>query len=557
MGLDGGFLHCLIKELNIAIGCKVDKVYQPSKDELVFALRSKEFNGRLFVSANPSSARLHFTKKSIENPAQPPMLCMLLRKHLVGARLINITQQGLDRIAILEFEGINEMGDTTRPKLIVELIGRSANIIFTDRDGKIIDTVRRSDIEKGGRLIQPGATYTPPEAQAKENPLLCNIESVAEAAERAEGDRDKIYLSLLEGVSPAVCRELALESSPKKALEFLRQNLLEGGEPYTLRNAEGAVIDFSYIPLKQYGNSGQAQLHESFSAMLDEIYSERDAKSRITHSAQQLNRLVSSLKGRILRKLDARRAELLKCEGKEDFRIKGELLKANLHLIEAGAKSVRVQNYYDPELSEINIKLKEELSGSANAALLFKEYKKLCNAQKLLDELIFAGEQELAYIESVADALERAESTADLNDIKTELETAGYLRRPSKAPALQKSKPLEYLSPNGFKILVGRNNIQNDQLTFKVASKNDTWLHVKDFPGAHCIIISNGAEIPDETLLFAAKLTAYHTAKTRLSSAVPVDYTLVKRVKKQPGGKPGMVTYTDQHTLYVTPDQKM
>jgi len=557
MGLDGGFLHCLIKELNIAIGCKVDKVYQPSKDELVFALRSKEYSGRLFISANPSSARLHFTKKAIENPAQPPMLCMLLRKHLTGARLNKITQQGLDRVAVLEFEGLNELGDITHPRLIIELIGRSANIIFTDQDGRIIDAVRRSDIEKSGRLIQPGAVYTFPEAQNKADPLNCDIAAVADSVANAEGLKDKAFLSLLQGVSPAVCRELALIPSPIDALAFLRENLNLGGKAYSVRNSEGDVIDFSYIPFAQYGDSASLCRHESFSAMLDDIYAEKDAKSRITHSALQLNRLVASLKARTLRKLEARRTELEKCSTKEDYRIKGELLKANLHLVEPGAKAVRVQNYYDPELKEITIKLKEELSPSANAALLFKEYKKLCNAQKLLDELILQGEAELQYIESVADALERAESTADLAEIKSELEAARYLRRSARSTSAVRSRPWDYTSPDGFKIFVGKNNIQNDVLTFKTAAKHDIWLHVKNFPGAHTVIVTNGDEVPEATLLYAAKLTAYHTAKTRLSSAVPVDYTLVKRVKKQPGGKPGMVTYTDQHTLYVTPDRKM
>ncbi len=556
MGLDGGFLHCLLGELNIAIGCKVDKVYQPSKDELVIALRSKEYNGRLFISANPATARMHFTTKQIENPAQPPMLCMLLRKHLTGARLISLSQYDLDRVAILEFEGLNEMGDVVYPRLVVEMIGRQANIILVGPDGRIIDAVRRSDIEKGGRLIQPGARYELPEKQDKLNPLTASAEDIIRAVSGQGCPAEKAYISALQGLSPAVSRELALEAVPAAANK-LREALASGGTPCAAVDGEGNIVEFSYMPLRQYGSNAQNKTYDSFSSLLDNLYAARDAKSRITHQAQQLSKLLNAAKGRTLRKLAYRRTDLARCAAKEDLRIKGELLKANLHLVQPGDKTVRVQNYYDPQLGEIAIPLKEELSPSANATLYFKDYKKLCNAERLLGELIKQGEEELQYIESVADALDVAESTAELNQIKAELESTGYIRRSDKAQKAKVGAPKEYTSPDGFRILVGRNNIQNDRLTFKTAEKQDIWLHVKGFPGAHTIIFTNGASVPESTLIYAAKVTAANTAKTRLSSAVPVDYTLVKRVKKQPGGKPGMVTYTDQKTLYVTPERDM
>lgn len=555
MGLDGGFLHCLKKELNIAIGCKVDKIYQPSKDEMVFALRSKEFNSRLFISASPASARIHFTKQSIENPAQPPMLCMLLRKHLYGARLISIEQYYLDRVLILQFEGINEMGDTTHPKVIVELMGGQSNIIITEESGRIIDAIRRSDLEKGGRIIQPGATYVFPEKQNKLNPLTESAENIVSSI-NGELPPEKAYLAAMQGVSPAVCRELALMPDALSAISSLK-SALENGAPYSAENSEG-YIEYSYMELRQYGSAATLKRHESFSAMLDSIYAAKDAKSRISQQSQQLSKLLSAARNRILRKLDYRRLDLEKCSQKEALRINGELLKANLHLVRSGDKSIKVQNYYDPELSEIIIPLKEELSPAANASLFFKEYKKLCNAERMLDELIAQGKAELEYIESVVDALERAESAADLAEIKAELEATGYIRRSAKAPKKGGAvRPKEYVSPDGFRILIGKNNIQNDQLTFRIAEKTDIWLHVKGFPGAHCIIATNGKPVSEETLLFAAKLTAANTAKVKASASVPVDYTLVKRVKKQSGGKPGMVTYTDQKTLFVTPDKNM
>lgn len=556
MAFDGGFLHCLIKELKAAEGTKVDKIYQPARDELVFVLRSKEFNGRLFASASPSSARLHFTKQSIENPAQPPMFCMLMRKHLVGARLTEISQNGLDRTAVLEFEGINELGDITHPKVVVELIGRQANIILTDTNGKIIDAVRRSDIEKGGRLIQPGATYTLPEGQGKLSPLAHSSEYIAEKIDSLETSPDKAYLSVVEGLSPLISRELAaLDGSTQENIEGLKDVLISGGEPCVITDKNGAVVEYSYMPLKQYGTAVDLEVYESYSVLLDRIYGKRDAKNRIAQSAKEISKLLSSSHSRILRKLENRRAELEKCAKREQYRVWGELLKANLHLIEAGAESVRVKNYYDPEMNEVNIPLNGALSGSANAAAYFKEYKKLCNAERLLGQLIADGERELLYIESVTEALERAESMNDISEILTELEATGYIHRRGKQTHRQStSAPKEYTSPDGFKILAGRNNIQNDRLTFKIAAKDDIWLHVKDFPGAHVIIVASGKAIPHSTVLFAANIAAANTSKTKQSSSVPVDYTLVKRVKKQPGGKPGMVTYTEQKTLYVTPD---
>lgn len=557
MGLDGGFLHCLIKELNIAVGCKVDKVYQPSKDELVLALRSKEFSGRLFISANPSSARLHFTEKAIENPAQPPMLCMLLRKHLIGSKIIGFNQYGLDRVVTIEFEGINEMGDTTRPRLIIEMMGGQSNIILTEQSGRIIDSIRRSDLEKGGRVIQPGATYLYPEKQNKINPISEDLDTIRKAISGSDVPVDKAFLNSVQGLSPVVCRELA-EIENSAAISLLKSALSEGGTPTAAKDFDGNIIEFSYIPLRQYGNSASNFQYETYSKMLDEIYTAKDAKNRINHQAAQLNKLISAAKNRTLRKLDYRRRDLEKCAQKEQLRIKGELLKANLHTIKPGDKTARVQNYYDPNLAEITIELKEDLSPSANASLFFKEYKKFCNAERLLDELITIGEAELEYIESVLDALQRAESTADLNEIRNELEATGYIRRAAKgnkkSPA---GKPLEYTSNDGFKILVGRNNIQNDRLTFHTAEKQDIWFHVKGFPGAHVILITEGKTPSDSTMLYAAKLAAYNTSKTKLSSSVAVDYTLVKRVKKQAGGKPGMVTYTEQKTLFVTPDKDM
>lgn len=572
MGIDGLFLHGLKKELADALfGTRIDKIHQPSKEELVLLLRSAGVSKRLLICIRASAPRLHFTDSVYENPAEPPMFCMLLRKHLSGARFSHIEDTGFERIAVFCFDAVNEMGDSVTVKLIIELIGKQTNIILVGGDGRIIDSVRRSDLEAGGRIIQPGAKYEYPEKQEKLDPLTTAGGELAEAVLKENAPLSKAVVAIADGVSPLVSREILtaagldtdavsgeLSDSERLRLEAAFGSLkgyVNKPLPTAVADQNGVPFEFSYMPIKQYGSSAKEVRFESFSRLLDSVFAERDRKERIKGFSNDLSKLLSNIHSRILKKTALREKELARCADGETFRVYGELLKANLYLVERGAPYVEVQNYYDPELKTVRIPLNTALSPAQNAQRYFKEYKKSCNAESVLGELIAESKAEQQYIESVMDELKRAASVADLAEIRAELIQSGYLRATAaerkKKPVV--SKPIETVSPDGFKVLIGRNNRQNDELTLKTASNGDMWFHTKNIPGSHVIVCCDGEELPEETVLFAARLAAKHSDAAG-SSSVPVDYTRVKYVKKPAGAKPGMVIYKTNKTVFVTPE---
>ncbi|MBR2043804.1 MAG: NFACT family protein [Clostridia bacterium] len=572
MPLDGALLYKLKNEINLYIGSHLDKIYQPSRDELVFLLRSKEGAKRLLISAKPGSARVHFTEIKPENPPSPPMFCMLLRKYLGAARLIEVQQEGLERVLTLVFTSTNEMGDVIYPRLICELIGNQPNIILADENGIIIDAVRRSDIEASVRMIQPGACYTSPAKTEKANILSQKTEDITAAVlTKAELPLSKAILDTVGGVSPLVAREVALRiaddfdkpvSSLTKgermnitgALNSLLRDILNNIRPTVLTDQKGIPKDFSFMPITQYGKEFKEKLYYSFGEALDAFYRERENAERLHRAAQDLFKLLSVLITRTERKTALRKKDLLACADREKYRIYGELLKANLYAVKSGSSSVSVQNYYDENLSEITIPLDPALSPAANADKYFKEYKKSYTAEKMLKRLIEEDRRDLEYYDSVLDALSRAESIFELNEIREELYLSGLIRSDKKTKLKKENDSFrEYTTPDGYKILVGKNNRQNDRLSLSVASKGDIWFHTKNIPGSHTVLLSNGQSVSDEALLFTAKIAAYHS-KAQSSSGVPVDYTLIKYVKKPSGAKPGMVIYSNEKTLYVTPE---
>ncbi len=569
MPLDGIFISRLCDELGAACGSRADKIFQPSKDELVITLRASGFAKKLLLCARSGSSRIHFTEESFENPAVPPMFCMLMRKHLSGGKLLSVTQDGYERAITLTFLATDELGDRKELRLITELIGNNSNIILVGADGRIIDAIRRSDIESGSRLIQPGAIYTPPEAQQKQGPKNT---ALAEAAilEKCELPLSRAILESISGISPLTARELAFEVSPsdttvsslnaeersklKTVLSEL-PSLCDGGMPYMISDEYGIPKDFSYMPIRQYGNLYSGKSFASFAELLDGFYSERDHLYRLRRSANDVYKTLQNLAVRTDKKLALRRQELKKCADRDKYRIYGELIKANISKIERGAESAVVPNYYDENLCDIEIPLDPALSPAANSAKYFKEYRKKCSAEHTLGGLIEDCEREKKYINSVQDALDRAETVAEILDIREELETAGYLKKPKgKTAKRQALKPREYISSDGFKILVGRNNTQNDTLTLRTAKKDDLWLHTKNIHGSHVIVFCDGKEPPDTTVTEAAQLAAYHS-QARSSSQVPIDYTKVKNVKKPTGAKPGMVIYKTNNTVFVTPKE--
>ena len=568
MAFDGAFLHTVISEISEGIGCHVDKIYQPSRDELVLLLRKKGFVKRLLISARSGAARIQFTEGKYENPETPPMFCMLARKIFSASRLVAVTQRCLERVVELTFDTANEMGDRIAPKIICELIGNSSNIILVGEDNRIYDAVRRSDIETAKRIIQPGAKYEYPPKQDKMSLIDSKVSRIAEAALLNPSPLSVALLSVADGLSPLVCREIAYSTygddiltSDIKDISPLTQELKRVKDsiispvPIILYKNDNTPTDFSYMDINQYGSAYTKKTFESPCALLDAFYFERDILAAMHRQSADIEKLVSNLISRANRRLNLRLREMKESSDREELRIFGELIKANIHAIEPGSSLVRVQNFYDENLCEVEIPLDPSKNAAANAAKYFKDYKKSCAAAQTLAILTEEDRKEIEYLESVAESIERCRSSADIAEIREELALGGYIKQASaKSVRRKKAKPTfeEHESLEGYRILVGKNNMQNDYITTTLASKGDMWFHTKGIHGSHVLVMCGGAPISDETVLQAARLAALNS-KAAGSSNVPVDYTPVKYVKKPNGAKAGMVIYTTNKTVFVTP----
>ena len=552
MAFDGAFLHKITQELSVAVGCHVDKIYQPSRDELVLTLRKKGFAERLLITAKSGNARLHFTANKYENPENPPMFCMLMRKYLNAARLVDIMQPNLERVAVLTFSSSNEMGDIVEIKLVCELIGNKANIILVNENGRIIDSLRHSDVESGGRLILPNAVYEFPEAQNKLNPLTTELSVIIKKAEETS------YLKTVDGFSPLICREIEESENPKERFLEILYDLKTAGNPILILDNNNLPFDFTFTDIKQYGSSFKTEKFESFSALLDGFYTKKETVSRINSSAKDIIKLINNLKNRTEKKISLRLLDLEKCKNRETLRVYGELIKANLYSIKNGSKFAEVVNYYDSELKTVKIPLNPAISPSANANKYFKDYKKSYTAEQTLTALIEKDRKELEYFDTVSDSINRSSTLSDLQEIREELEETGYIKRTKdkRKKGNSNSAFKEYTSEEGYRILVGKNNKQNDLITTQIASKLDLWFHAKDIAGSHVLVMSGGKEVSDQTVLQAATLAAKNS-KAAASSKVAVDYTPVKFVKKPNGAKPGMVIYTTNKTIFVNPTEEL
>ncbi len=566
MPLDGGFIYNLTSQLKDAEGAHIDKIHQPSKYELVLLLRGKSSALRMILSAVNGRTRVGFTQSRPENPENPPMFCMLMRKYFGNSKITDISMaDGLERVIKITASGINEMGDTVSTAIYAELIGTTPNIVAVNSDGKIIDAVRRSSLEKEGRMILPGAKYTPVVSLGKIDPLS---RSAAELAEKVTQNNDTLFkalLNTLQGLSPLVCRQICFdisldEDTPARGIDSAAQILLEkrlellckqikNGTPTMVLSADGTPMDFSYMPITVYGT--QNRQYADFSTLLDEFYAAREQKERLNHASQDIAKTVHNLMLRAQKRKSMRQSDLKKCRNREEKRIYGELIKANIYNIGAGQTFAQLPNFYDENMREVRIPLDPALSAAKNAEKYFKEYKKSCAAHQILAELIKADEEEIEYLESVADSIKRAETKNDIAEIRQELLSGGYIKgKTEKRKKQTVSAPEKYTSPNGFEVLVGKNNRQNDELTLHTAAKNDIWFHVKNMPGSHTVLVCDGKTPEDEDIMFAAACAAKHSSAAQ-SNAVPVDYTRVKFVKKPAGAKCGMVIYTSNRTVYV------
>ncbi len=576
MALDGAFLHHLKKEIEeAAVGARVDKIYQPNRDELVLSLRTREASGKLLLSARANSARINFTRLVPENPKEPPMLCMLLRKRLSGARLTAVRQPELERLLCLDFTAVNELGDEVTLTLAVEIMGRYSNIILVDGEGKIVDALRRVDAEMSSeRLVLPGLLYRYPPAQNKLCLLTASREEIVGRvlSMPAGTELSKALLSSLQGVSPIVCRELQhltgrgvdlkiCDMTPEREerLLFFIGRLAEtvknaDGTPAMAVNTDKKPLDFSFMPIQQYGRAADIRSFGSFSELLDGFYGERDRIERMRVRSQDLLRVLTTASDRLSRKINAQRGDLEKCAKRDEWRVCGDLLSANLYRLQKGQNSVELQNFYDEKQPSVAVRLDPTLTPSQNAQKYYKEYRKAKTAEEILNVQIRQAEEELAYLDTVFEELSRASNEKELSEIRAELTEQGYIRAQRGYKKQNASiGPMQFRSSDGFLILAGRNNRENDYLTLKQAKKNDLWFHTKNIPGSHVVLSLQGRAPSGEAVEQAAMLAACYS-RGRGSSNVAVDYTQVRHVSKPQGAKPGMVIYVDFKTVFAAPD---
>ena len=561
MPFDALFLTAVRRELESSLtGCRVDKVQQPQRDTLILSMRGAAGGGKLLLTASPNHPRIHLTNEPAENPAQPPMFCMLLRKHLTGGRLVGMQQPEMERLLDLTFDCTDEMGSPTQKHLILEIMGRNSNLILTAEDGRILDCLRRVDFEMSEqRQVLPGLYYHLPPTQGKRDPFAVTQEELTAllAAQRSPRRLDGWLLDTFGGFSPLVCRELAFCLTGD--LDTDVSELPEAEKTALAARLHARIEQLRtqppQLPVTQYGDFVRQEAFDSFSRLLDRFYAARDRADAIRQSSQVIRKTVSNLQARTARKLENQRKELAATHDRERLRRLGDILTANLYAVKRGQTKLCAADFYDPEMKEIEIPLNPAISPQQNAAKFYKDYQKAKTAEKVLTEQIARGEQELAYLASVLDALTRAESVRDLQEIRAELVSGGYLRQTDrkKQMKLPPSRPMRFVSSDGFGIWVGRSNRQNDELTTKLAAKTDIWLHVQKIPGSHVIIETDGRTPPDRTVTEAMQLAAYYS-QARGGQNVPVDYTPVKFVKKPAGAKPGMVIYTTYQTAVATPD---
>ena len=551
-------------------GSRIEKIQQPARDQIILLLRGSR---RLFLNAGANQPRIHLTEQLRDNPSQPPMFCMLLRKHLSGGIIESVRQEPLERVVTLTVLASDEMGERGRFTLVWEGMPRRANLILCDRDGRIIDCLRRVDLEaEQDRQVLPGLFYRLPTRQDKRSPLSVTEEEFAALLGRAAPDAplDGWLLDTFTAISPLVARELTVRACGSTDAPASQGNALwdvfsrwqrdvnENTFTPTLIKRNGSLTDFTYGPVTQYGTYAETEIYDSFSHLLDDFYEKREQAERVKQKGRDLLKTATTARDRVRRKLAAQEKELAACLDRDHLRICGELITANLYRMERGQSRLTAQNYYDENCADVDIPLDVRLSPQENAARYFKQYAKAKTAEKYLTAQLQRGREELQYLESVLQELAQAESEQDFNDIRTELTDGGYLRgRGKKQPGFQRaSKPREFRSSAGLRILVGRNNRQNDRLTTKDADKRDIWLHTQKIHGSHVILCTGGAEPDEQSLMEAASLAAYFS-QAQGSTKVPVDYTPVKFVKKPAGAKPGMVVYTTYQTMLADPDEEL
>lgn len=580
MALDGIVLSNIASELkSLVLGGRIDKIYQPEKDEIILSVRNLGKNYKILLSANSSHPRVHFTLNSRNNPLQPPMFCMLMRKHISSGKIVNIVQPNFDRILEIHVESANELGDMSTKRVVIEIMGKHSNIILVNNEGIILDSVKHISHDKSSvREVLPGKIYKIPPSQNKTSPMELNLYGFINKVKDMENQKiQAIIYKSYNGISPIVssniCTMANIDPSvqgsylTKEGINLIYKNFnnvkmdIEQNRfiPNIIYDESDKLIDFSSLEMVIYKNN-KKKYFNSISELLEFYYEERDIIYRTRQKTQDLRKLIQLNIERCIKKRDIYSNNLKDIENRNDIKVFGELITANIHSIPKGATSFVTQNFYSENLEDITIPLEPTLTPAENAQKYFKLYNKQKRSFVALQDQIVQNENELTYLESIITFLNGILNENDIEEIRQELFQEGIIKKrviKNKKNIKQKaSKPLHFISSDGFDIYVGKNNKQNDELTMHFATNKDMWLHAKDIPGSHIIIKNNGKEIPDTTLTEAATLAAYYS-KAKSSSLVPVDYTQKKYVKKPNGAKPGMVIYETYKTAFVAPNKEI
>ena len=572
MPLDAISLRALVEELRPQLlNLRIDKVQQPARDQVVLLLRG---NKRLLLNAGANAPRFQLTNLLRDNPAEPPMFCMLLRKHLVGARVADITQPGLERLVRMELDVTDDFGQPGRRTLVLEAMGRRSNLILLDGEGRVIDCMRRVDAEmSAARQVLPGLFYEQPASTGRLPFLEETEEGFREKLSQVnpEVQLDRFLLDAYFGIAPLMARELAfracgetdgrlcgLDADARERFEAaffqFAGNVNANNFTPILLKRDGVPFEFSALQVHQYGLAAETEVFESFSALLDSFYEAKEKQERVRQRGADLIRTATTARDRVRRKLALQEKDYAATQERDALRLSGDLITANLYRMERGARKLVCQNYYDENLAEVTIPLDPLLTPQQNAAKYYKRYTKAKTAEKYLREQMALARRDLSYLESILQEIDQAESEQDFMDIRSEMRDAGFIRKQGKKVPQRPSKPREFRTSGGFRVLVGRNNRQNDKLTLKDADYRDLWFHVQKLHGSHAILVTNGREPGDQDITEAAILAAYFS-QAKDSANVPVDCTQVKNVKKPAGARPGMVIYTTYRTVNVTPEE--
>lgn len=571
MALDGISISALVYELDTKLtGGRFFKIAQPETDELQITVKNGREQYRLLISASASLPLVYITSQTKQSPLSAPNFCMVLRKYLSNAKILGIHQPGLERIIRFHLEHYNEMGDLCQKLLIVELMGKYSNIIFTDMDGKIIDSIKHVSANVSSvREVLPGRTYFIPDAAHKKNPLDIDFSEFQDVIRSVPAACAKALYTSFTGISPLAAQDICFRSGidsdkPGNALEEAELSSLFQGFSYVMdcirehRYIPNIVtknqvpVEFNAYPLSLYGSDHETESYESMSHLLEDYYGKKNRITRIRQKSSDLRKIVQTALEKDYKKYDLQEKQLRDTQKREKYKLYGELLTAYAYEIPEGSKQAEVMNYYTNE--NISIPLDDTISTMENAKKYFDKYGKLKRTHEALTSIIQDTKSEIEHLESVLNSLDIAVSEDDLKELKEELIQAGYIRRKSSdKKARYKSKPFHYRSSDGFDIYIGKNNLQNEEITFKLANGGDWWFHSKNFPGSHVIVKTEGKELPDRTFEEAARLAAYYS-KGKDQEKVEIDYIERKHVKKVAGAKPGFVIYHTNYSMAIAPD---